>query len=167
MTKVKPSRQGLLTTEQAARLLGLRRRTLEGWRVRGGGPTFVQISKRCIRYRIEDLESWTESRLRRSTSDSGIPRGVRPEVRWDGVSPGNKTRRSRSGRPAGAARKIAEQLLKPVQAARVLGLDLQTLARWRAQGTGPRFVRIGQRTVRYRWSELVEWARSEAERERG
>jgi predicted DNA-binding transcriptional regulator AlpA len=61
----------LLTESQAARLLGISVRTLQAWRVRGGGsgPRYVRISSRCVRYRVPDLEEWIETRLRNSTSD--------------------------------------------------------------------------------------------------
>lgn len=40
-----------------------------GHSVRGGGPRFVKISGRSIRYRRCDLNEWIEARLVRSTSD--------------------------------------------------------------------------------------------------
>ena len=64
-------RQALLSTEQAARHLALSPRTLEALRLRGGGPAYVALDRRAIRYRIEDLESWIASRIRLSTSNDG------------------------------------------------------------------------------------------------
>jgi excisionase family DNA binding protein len=64
-------RDCLLTTRQAARLLGFSPRALEGWRLRGGGPAFVRVSRRSVRYRRADLDRWAEERLRISTSDPG------------------------------------------------------------------------------------------------
>jgi len=61
----------LKTEKEAAGLLGFSVRTLQAWRVRGGGPQFVKVSARCVRYRQSDLDSWVEQRLRRSTSDRG------------------------------------------------------------------------------------------------
>ncbi|HTG34971.1 MAG TPA: helix-turn-helix domain-containing protein [Thermoanaerobaculia bacterium] len=61
----------LKTEKEAAGLLGFSVRTLQAWRVRGGGPQFVKVSARCVRYRLTDLDSWVEERLRRSTSDRG------------------------------------------------------------------------------------------------
>lgn len=61
----------LLTPRQVAKQLGVTCNTLEAWRIRGGGPKFVRVSKRCIRYRRQDVESWIEERIRSSTSDSG------------------------------------------------------------------------------------------------
>lgn len=60
---------GLLTTMEAAALLGFTPRLLELRRSKGGGPKYVRISARGIRYRIEDLESWIASQIRSSTSE--------------------------------------------------------------------------------------------------
>ena len=57
--------------KQAARLLGLSYKTLQKYRITGGGPKYVFVSARCIRYRLIDLLAWQESRLRTSTSDPG------------------------------------------------------------------------------------------------
>lgn len=59
-----------LTTEQAAEYLGLAPKTLEKNRVVGGGPPFRKHGRRVL-YRREDLDAWSESQLRRSTSDPG------------------------------------------------------------------------------------------------
>lgn len=61
----------VLTERQAAEYLQLSPRTLQAWRLRGGGPAFVRISKRCVRYRLVDIQAWAEERLARSTSDAG------------------------------------------------------------------------------------------------
>ncbi len=64
--------QRLVTEKQAAKLLSVSPRTLRNWRTRGGGPRFVKISGRCIRYSIADINEWTKKRTKRSTSDLGI-----------------------------------------------------------------------------------------------
>jgi len=61
----------LLKEGEAAKFLNISPRTLQGWRVTGGGPTFIKISSRCVRYRWEDLEEWIQERARRSTADLG------------------------------------------------------------------------------------------------
>lgn len=66
-----PKGDVLLTPNQVARQLGVTRTTLESWRLRGGGPKFVRVSKRCIRYRRQDIQAWIEERIRTSTSDPG------------------------------------------------------------------------------------------------
>ena len=60
----------LITEAEAAKILGYTRRALQNWRVRGGGPVFVRVSARSVRYRRRDLIAWAESRLARSTSDA-------------------------------------------------------------------------------------------------
>jgi excisionase family DNA binding protein len=62
--------QAYFSTLQAANYLGLSRRTLEGFRCRGGGPAFVKAGRRCL-YRLEDLDAWALANRRASTSDPG------------------------------------------------------------------------------------------------
>lgn len=62
--------QPLLTTAQAAALLGLGPRTLEGLRLRGGGPRYVRLSARAVRYRREDLVAWIEAGIRTNTAEA-------------------------------------------------------------------------------------------------
>ena len=64
-------RDALLYTVEAAFLTGLSRRTMESLRLRGGGPPYLQITPRAIRYRRRDLDKWLDARQRRSTSDPG------------------------------------------------------------------------------------------------
>ena len=61
----------LLTEAEAARTLGFTPRFLQERRYRGGGPKFVRVSARAIRYRPEDLQAWAAERVRTSTSDFG------------------------------------------------------------------------------------------------
>lgn len=62
----------LLREVDAARLLGFTPRALQAWRQRGGGPRFVRVSARAVRYRRDDLLTWAEDRLRSSTTDEGV-----------------------------------------------------------------------------------------------
>lgn len=62
-----------LMTKQAAEYVGLSPRTLEAYRVRGGGPTFIKHGGQrsgLVLYRPADLDEWLESRVRHSTSDT-------------------------------------------------------------------------------------------------
>ena len=61
----------LIGEELAADFLDLSVRSMQGYRYRGGGPSFVRLSSRCVKYRRIDLREWIEARLRSSTSDSG------------------------------------------------------------------------------------------------
>ncbi len=54
-----------------AAFLGLSIRSLQGYRYKGGGPRFVRLSSRCVRYRRIDGREYAEARLRSSTSDQG------------------------------------------------------------------------------------------------
>jgi hypothetical protein len=58
----------MLLPVEAAHVLGLSHRTLESWRVRGGGPPFVRISARVVRYRRGSLLHWASEHQRQSTS---------------------------------------------------------------------------------------------------
>jgi len=60
----------LINETEAANYLGYTTRALQNWRVRGGGPVFVKVSARSVRYRIGDLDKWVTSKLVKSTSDN-------------------------------------------------------------------------------------------------
>ena len=62
--------ESLLTEVQAARLLNFSVKALQAWRCRGGGPVFIKLSARAVRYRRSDLAAWVESHLRRSTTET-------------------------------------------------------------------------------------------------
>lgn len=72
MTRSTSKQPQLITEKDAARMLSISERTLRNWRTRGGGPRFVRVSARCIRYRISDIEDWAAERTRRNTSDLGL-----------------------------------------------------------------------------------------------
>jgi len=57
----------MLRTPEAAGYMGLRKSTLEAWRVRGGGPVFLKLGK-AVRYQKEDLDEFIHSRRCTSTS---------------------------------------------------------------------------------------------------
>ena len=59
----------LIDERPASEFVNLKPRTLQGLRYRGGGPPFVRLSARCVKYRRIDLLRWAEARLRTSTSD--------------------------------------------------------------------------------------------------
>ena len=58
-----------MDTGAAAVLLGLSRRTLEGYRVSGGGPDFHRFGNR-VRYRRSDLEAWAAKRRASTTAQA-------------------------------------------------------------------------------------------------
>jgi predicted DNA-binding transcriptional regulator AlpA len=60
----------LIREPEAADYLGYSVRALQNWRLRGGGPRFVRVSRRSIRYRRRDLNAWANGRIASSTSNS-------------------------------------------------------------------------------------------------
>jgi predicted DNA-binding transcriptional regulator AlpA len=65
--------------------------------------------------------------------------------------------------PDGSAREgsrevcTANELLSQRQVALRLGVSARTIEGWRARGTGPPFLRLSARAVRYRLSDLERW----------
>ena len=68
-----PEKTLLLTETEAARILGFSPRTLQKWRIRGDGPSYIKLcdGKGPVRYRRRELDSFLDDRLRHSTSDTG------------------------------------------------------------------------------------------------
>jgi len=42
-------------------------RALQSWRYKGGGPAFIRISARCVRYRRSDIDKWLSDRVAHNT----------------------------------------------------------------------------------------------------
>jgi excisionase family DNA binding protein len=59
----------LLTTKQAAEYLGVSCAFLERDRWAGARVPFVRVGSRAVRYRLQDLDTYIESKVRRSTSE--------------------------------------------------------------------------------------------------
>ncbi len=51
----------------------------------------------------------------------------------------------------------SKALLTPKEAAELLGIPESTLAQWRSQRRGPRYIKLELRLVRYRASDLEAW----------
>lgn len=62
--------RSVITSAEAANLLGISPRTLSNWRVRGRGPAYVRVGKKRspVLYRICDIEEWINSHLVGSAS---------------------------------------------------------------------------------------------------
>jgi predicted DNA-binding transcriptional regulator AlpA len=58
----------LVNEREAASILCYSVRALQNWRHRGGGPAYVKVSSRSVRYRRADLEKWIEDRTVSHTS---------------------------------------------------------------------------------------------------
>lgn len=52
----------LMDERAAADVLCYSVRALQNWRYRGGGPLFIKVSARSVRYRRRDLLAWVEAR---------------------------------------------------------------------------------------------------------
>ncbi|MCK0097618.1 helix-turn-helix domain-containing protein [Yoonia sp. F2084L] len=58
----------LMNENEAADVLCYSVRALQNWRHRGGGPDFVRVSARSVRYRRADLNKWIADRTISNTS---------------------------------------------------------------------------------------------------
>lgn len=61
----------LLSTEEAAPLVGVKAKTLCNWRVAGLGPAHIRAGRR-IAYDVTDIEAWKAGRRVRSTSQAVV-----------------------------------------------------------------------------------------------
>ena len=61
----------LIDEKLAADFIDLTPQSMQGMRQRGGGPLFVRLSARSVKYTRFRLKRWYDARLRISTSDSG------------------------------------------------------------------------------------------------
>ncbi|MEW7984562.1 MAG: helix-turn-helix domain-containing protein [Candidatus Thiodiazotropha sp.] len=57
----------LLSTSDAAELLGITTRKLEQMRQQGNGPKFIKLSPKCVRYRIKELVDFQDANLKKNT----------------------------------------------------------------------------------------------------
>ena len=60
----------LVDEKAAGDFLDLSARTMQAMRQRGGGPQYVLISARCVRYTRSRLKTWADEKSRSSTSDT-------------------------------------------------------------------------------------------------
>ena len=65
----------IFRTKDAAKYIGLKKSTLEVWRVRGDGPVFLKLGK-AVRYRKTDLDDFVNARVRTSTSQTQAPESL-------------------------------------------------------------------------------------------
>ncbi|MGR3724282.1 helix-turn-helix transcriptional regulator [Abyssibius alkaniclasticus] len=59
----------LIDEREAASILCYTPRALQNWRHRGGGPKFVKVSGRSVRYRISEVYAWIDARTVANTSE--------------------------------------------------------------------------------------------------
>lgn len=62
----------LLTETQAADLICYSPRALQNWRLRGGGPPYIKVSARSIRYQRRDILNWVDERRRIHSADQSF-----------------------------------------------------------------------------------------------
>lgn len=60
--------ENLITTKEAATILGVSVAFLERDRWAGASVPFIKVGSRGVRYRLSDLRTFIESRVRQSTS---------------------------------------------------------------------------------------------------
>lgn len=60
----------LIGEKDAADYLCYSVRALQNWRVRGGGPLFIKVSGRSVRYTRRDLQKWIAGKRVANTSIS-------------------------------------------------------------------------------------------------
>jgi predicted DNA-binding transcriptional regulator AlpA len=70
-----PDPDTALNENQAADFLGASVRTLQAWRVRGGGPRYVKIG-RSVRYQRRELMAFQKAHTVGSTSETDAPDGA-------------------------------------------------------------------------------------------
>ena len=66
-----PATQEYFSTKEAARILGVSHRTLEDWRLKGGGPIFSKMG-RIIRYHWNDIKSFCEACRYTNTGEAAL-----------------------------------------------------------------------------------------------
>ena len=62
----------LCSPAETAELLGIAPQTMAHWRVRGCGPRYLLLNRRCVRYRLSDIRAWLESRTQESTAENEL-----------------------------------------------------------------------------------------------
>lgn len=55
-----------------AKLLNVSIQWVEIGRCRGDGPPFIRLSKRCVRYRLPDVQAWLEARKYSHTAQADM-----------------------------------------------------------------------------------------------
>jgi hypothetical protein len=68
----------LINEQEAANFLGYSVRALQNWRLRGGGPEYVRVSRRSVRYRRRELIRWADEKLELHTSERALPEEQTP-----------------------------------------------------------------------------------------
>jgi phage terminase Nu1 subunit (DNA packaging protein) len=57
-----------LTTAELSEIIAIPVRTIEGWRIRGGGPPFTKVGPRNVRYDLHLVRAWLRENTRSVTA---------------------------------------------------------------------------------------------------
>jgi predicted DNA-binding transcriptional regulator AlpA len=79
----------LVDERRAGEMLGLSIRTLQDWRCRGGGPRYLKISAKCVRYDIADILEWAQASKVRHTSEPAAVRLIDVNTGKGSLNPHN------------------------------------------------------------------------------
>jgi predicted DNA-binding transcriptional regulator AlpA len=52
----------VINPEEASKIMGFERRTLDNWRSAGKGPAYVKLSRRKVGYLLADIQTFIQSR---------------------------------------------------------------------------------------------------------
>ena len=142
-----------LNTREAAAHLGLSHRTLESYRVKGGGPPFLTYCNR-IHYLCRDLNAWAVKSRRRLTSEGPVK-----DRRRTGSSGGS----GRRAKPAEClpAEEAGDDFLSEDELAALLKVSTRTLARYRELGQESAFETGSDGQVLYRRAVVEAWLASD------
>jgi predicted DNA-binding transcriptional regulator AlpA len=74
----------LLNEQDLAKMLKVRRETVQSWRLRGEGPKFIKVSG-AVRYDRADVDSYLKEHKRQSTKDSKVPKKKKKQygMKWE------------------------------------------------------------------------------------
>lgn len=56
----------MLTTKEAAKIVGRHEQTLRRWRVEGSGPKYVKVTPRLVMYSRDALDEWNQQQETKS-----------------------------------------------------------------------------------------------------
>lgn len=59
----------MLNEKEVAARWSISPRTLQAWRLKGGGPRFVRLG-RAVRYMVQELEQWVANQTKQSTAEA-------------------------------------------------------------------------------------------------
>lgn len=59
----------MLTTKEAAKVVGRHEQTLRRWRVEGSGPKYVKVTPRLVMYSRDALDEWNNQHTTKSAYD--------------------------------------------------------------------------------------------------